>query len=146
MVMSTEYEGRCHCSAIGYRYRTPVAPADWTIRACDCSFCRAHDALSTCGSTAQIEFFTREPGLLKRYRFGLRIADFLLCGNCGVYIGAVMTRDTGTFGIVNIRALVAPPEDLAAVVPVSYAGENQESRIARREQRWSKARLAPEIN
>jgi hypothetical protein len=75
----------------------------------------------------------------------LQTADFLLCGNCGVYIGAVMTRDAGTFGIVNIRALAAPPEDLADVVPVSYDGEDEYSRVARRETRWSKAQLAPEI-
>lgn len=144
--MSIEYEGRCHCSAIGYRYRTPVAPADWTIRACDCSFCRAHNVLSASGPTAQIEFFARKPKQLRRYRFGLRTADFLLCGNCGVYIGAVMTRDTGTFGIVNVRAFVAPPDDLADVVPVSYDGEDAYFRVARRERRWSKAQLAPEIN
>jgi hypothetical protein len=82
---------------------------------------------------------------MKRYRFGLRTADFLLCGNCGVYIGAVMTRDKGMFGIVNIRALAVPPENLAAAVPVSYDGEDEECRIARREQRWSKAQLPPEI-
>jgi hypothetical protein len=143
--MSIEYEGRCHCSAIGYKFRTQVAPADWTIRACDCSFCRAHDVLSASGPTAQIEFFAREPDRMRRYRFGLRTADFLLCANCGVYVGAVMARDTGTFGIINIRALVAPPGDLAAVVPVTYDGEDEDSRIARRERRWSKAQFAPEI-
>ncbi len=143
--MKIEYEGRCHCSAIGYRYRTPVAPANWQVRACDCSFCRAHDVLTTSGPAAEIEFFAPEPDRVRRYRFGLRTADFLLCGNCGVYIGAVMTRDTGTFGIVNVRALVARPEDLSAVLPISYDGEDEDSRIARRERRWSKAWLPPEI-
>jgi hypothetical protein len=97
------------------------------------------------GPKARIEFIARKPGRMRRYRFGLRTADFLLCGNCGVYVGAVMTRDTGMFGIVNIRALVAPPEDLAAVVPVTYDGEDEESRIARRESRWSIAQVAPAI-
>jgi hypothetical protein len=143
--MHIEYEGRCHCSAIGYRYRTPLIPAEWAIRACDCSFCRAHDVLSASGATADITFFAREPGKLRRYRFGLRTADFLICSHCGVYIGAVMSGNCGTFGIVNVRALVTQPEHLATAVPVSYDGEDEVSRIARREQRWSKARFAPEI-
>jgi hypothetical protein len=104
-----------------------------------------HDILSASGPTAQIEFFAREPQRMRRYRFSLRTADFLLCAKCGVYIGAVMTRDTATFGIVNIRALVTPPENLAAVVPVTYADEDEGSRIARRERRWSKALFTPEI-
>ncbi|MCI0516376.1 MAG: hypothetical protein L0Y45_00935 [Woeseiaceae bacterium] len=140
--MSIEFEGHCHCSAIGYRFRTRVDPSEWTIRACDCSFCRMHDVLSTSGAMAEIEFFAQVPERMRRYRFGLQTADFLLCSNCGVYIGAVMTGDQGTFGIVNLRALAAPLENMAPVVAVSYAGEDRDSRITRREQRWAKARFA----
>lgn len=141
--MSTEYEGRCHCSAIGYRYYTPVDPALWAIRACDCSFCRMHDALSASGPASEIEFFAQTDERMTRYRFGLQTADFLLCSNCGVYIGALMPAAGASVGIVNLRALVAPPENMAAAMPVSYTGEHRELRIARREQRWAKARLLP---
>jgi hypothetical protein len=45
------------------------------------------------------------PGALDRYRFGSKTADFLLCRDCGVYLGAVMQSARGGFGIINARVL-----------------------------------------
>src|SRR5688572_16101991 len=84
------HEGHCHCRAIGFRYRTALAPKDWVIRACQCSFCRAHAALSTSDPAGTLEFM-EYAAAAHRYQFGLKTADFLLCGNCGTYVGA-MTR------------------------------------------------------
>jgi hypothetical protein len=35
----------------------------------------------------------------------LKTADFLLCRYCGVYLGAVMRSERGSFGIINVRVL-----------------------------------------
>ena len=131
------YDGGCHCGAIGFRYLTRNAPADWSIRACQCRFCRLHDALSTSDPGGQIEFFAPRPEHLQRYRFALQTADFLLCRECGVYIGAVIETDEGRFGIVNTHALATQPGDLAAVEPISYDGEDAGGRVSRREERWT---------
>jgi len=64
-------------------------------------------------------------------------ADFLLCRNCGVYIGAVITTDKGLFGIINTRALQPQPDKLPDPAAISYDGELSDSRVARREERWS---------
>jgi len=133
-----EYPACCHCGAIQFIYRTDRAPADWSIRACQCRFCRAHNALSVSGPDSKIEFRVRDADRLQRYRFGLRTADFLLCRNCGVYTGAVIKTDAGTFGIVNVRALIDVPGDLPAGVPISYDGERTGDRVSRREQRWTR--------
>ena len=139
--MSTaDYEGRCHCGAIGFRYVTAVPPADWSVRACQCRFCRAHDALSTSDPDGDLEFFADGPEHLGRYRFSLGTADFLFCRNCGVYIGAIIDTDDGTFGIVNTHALVDAPDDMAATVPIVYDGEETDGRVARRSARWTPAR------
>lgn len=144
--MSRIYEGGCHCRAIGFRYRIDISPDKWSIRACQCSFCRAHDALSTSDPSARIEFFAQEPRHLQRYRFGLKTADFLLCTRCGVYIGATIKSAAGRFGIINTHALVPIPANLAAVQPIVYDAENTTSRISRREKRWSIASLSEEID
>lgn len=131
------YSGSCHCGAIGYAFRTAVAPADWSIRACQCAFCRAHAALSCSDPHGELAFVEREPGLLERYRFGLRTADFLLCRRCGVYIGATIEADGDRFGIFNTRALGDPPTDLPAAQPMVYDGEDTAARRARRAARWT---------
>lgn len=135
--MHTDYEGSCHCGAIGFSYRTSSEPAQWSIRACQCSFCRAHDALSTSDPAGQIVFTASRPELLQKYRFGLKTADFLLCSECGVYIGAAIETSAGSFGIVNIHALRDAPANLAATAPISYDGEDVSGRITRREDRWT---------
>lgn len=135
------YEGRCHCGAIGYTYRTMKTPDNWPIRACQCSFCRAHDALSTSEPEATIDFWADRPTELQKYRFGLRTADFLLCRNCGVYIGALIETDTGSFGIINVHALSPLPERTARSVSAVYDSEDTSARISRRQARWSAATL-----
>lgn len=135
--MRTEYKGSCHCGAIGYLYRTGIAPGQWSIRACQCSFCRAHDALSTSDPDGDISFTATKPGLLQKYRFGLKTADFLLCRKCGVYIGALIETGGNAFGIVNVHALKNIPTELAPTAPISYDGEDSGGRVARREQRWT---------
>ena len=138
------YTGRCHCGAIGYRYSVAALPADWAIRACQCRFCRAHDALSTSDPTGTIAFEASSPELLQRYRFGLKTADFLLCRQCGVYIGAIIETPNGHFGIINIHALVDPQPSMSRSEPISYDGEDTGGRVSRREERWSRVTMIPE--
>jgi hypothetical protein len=136
-MVSVVYEGSCHCGAIGFRYHAVRPPGAWNVRACQCNFCRAHGALSTSDPNARVEFTATNPSPLNRYRFAQRTADFLVCSQSGVYIGAVIETARGRFGIVNVNALDANPFELAAPVPMAYGAESSEQRIARREQRWS---------
>jgi hypothetical protein len=84
-----------------------------------------------------VEFRERTHGALHRYRFGKLTADFLICGKCGVYLGAAISAAHGSYAIVNTNALLPIPENLAAPVATSYENETAEQRIARREQRWT---------
>ncbi len=135
--MQTDYTGSCHCGAIGFTYRSGIKPERWSIRACQCSFCRAHDALSTSDPAGQIAFVASRPEMLRKYRFGLMTADFLLCKHCGVYIGAVIESSGSVFGIINVHALEETPANLAATAPISYDAEDVGGRVSRREERWT---------
>lgn len=135
--MPTDFDGSCHCGAIGFTLRTSVEPVNWSIRACQCSFCRAHDALSTSDPAGSVTFAASNPDMLQKYRFGLRTADFLLCRECGVYIGAIIETDSGAYGIANVHALNKIPENLAATAPISYDAEDTDGRVSRREKRWT---------
>jgi hypothetical protein len=136
-----EYTGTCHCGAIGFTYRTVLDTPAWSIRACQCSFCRAHHALSTSDPAGNIEFSARDGDLLNRYRFGQGITDFLLCRRCGVYVGALIETSSGIFGIINVNALRPIPIDIPEPAAMEYGAESKEQRISRREQRWSPASI-----
>ena len=143
--MPPAYRGSCHCGAVGFVLQTGLAPDHWSIRACQCSFCRAHGAESMSDRNGEIRFAIKDATRLQRYRFGLQTADFLLCQNCGVYIGAVIATERGPFGIVNVRALCERPEGLARAVPVSYDGEDSDARAARREEKWMRVMRMPGV-
>lgn len=131
------HEGRCHCGAIGFSYEADLSAAMWSVRACQCSFCRAHGARCTSDPRGSIRFRVSEPDALVRYSFALRTADFLLCRQCGVYIAAIISTERGRFATVNVNALASAPPDLASAEPISYDSESRAERVARRESRWT---------
>lgn len=134
------YQGRCHCGAVGYVYETERAPQEWAIRACQCTFCRAHGASTLSDSRGLVEFHADSPERWRRYRFGHGITDFLLCAKCGVYVGAMTEVSGARFAIVNVNALQPQPAPLRKPVPTCHDGESAEERNRRRAQSWSPCR------
>lgn len=131
------FEGVCHCGAIGYVYRTAIAPASWNVRACQCSFCRAHAVRTTSDPAGSVQFTERLRGALHPYRFGQMTADFLVCRKCGVYVGASISTPQGDYGIININALKELPAAFPDAVAAVYEEETAEQRVARRSERWT---------
>jgi hypothetical protein len=131
------FAGHCHCAALAFAFRTSLPPERWSVRACQCSFCRRHGALSTSDPAGELEFQVRRPEALQRYRFAQRTADFLLCRECGVYVGAQIVTDRGAFGIINVLALPLLQVSVLAPLAMDYDAESATERIARREQRWT---------
>lgn len=132
-----DYFAQCHCGLLTAQYSTQKPPVEWSIRACQCSFCRAHGALASSDPQGRLQFSCSRPELLQRYRFGTGTAEFLLCRECGVYLGAQMSRDGGRFGILNILTLNPIPPDLCGPEAMNYGGETAESRGVRRAARWT---------
>jgi hypothetical protein len=130
-----KHSGRCHCGAIRFAFETdaPLAP-----RACQCGFCRRHGARNVTdpagSATLEIAADTR------RYRFGAGVTDFLICGTCGVYVGAVSKVESRSYVTLNLNAFDDPCPDLAAT-PVSYEGEARDDRLGRRAARWTPVRV-----
>ena len=131
------FGGSCHCGAVDFAFHTGLPAARWSVRACQCRFCRAHGALTTSDPLGRLAFHTHQAELLHRYRFGLKTADFLLCSRCGVYVGAQIETAGGAFGIINTLVMTPIPADLAAATPAEYGSETSSDRVARRERRWT---------
>ena len=50
------FRGSCHCAAIGFSFQTRLSVDQWSVRACQCQFCRAHGALTTSDPTGRLVF------------------------------------------------------------------------------------------
>ena len=130
-----EYLASCHCGALEARYRTAAPLASWSVRACQCDFCRAHAALSTSDPAGTLAFIARDISRVHRYTFGSRTTDFLLCRACGVYVGARL--QTSPFGVLNTRALQPFPAELPEPALMNYGDEPAQLRQERRAERWT---------
>jgi hypothetical protein len=131
------FTGGCHCGALEFSFQTAVPVEQWSVRACQCRFCRAHGALATSDPAGRLTFKVNDVASVQRYRFGLKTADFLVCRRCGVYLGAQIETARGAFGIVNARAMAAIPAPLPPAVAADYASESSDERVDRRERRWT---------
>ena len=134
--MVHRFEGSCHCEAIGFELRSTLVAEAWSLRACQCSFCRGHGANMTSDPRGSVRFVIKDAAQLGRYRFGLHTADFFVCRRCGVYIAAVTTTGKGSFATLNAN-VIRPAIELRLAAPMSYDGESPAQRLTRREQRWT---------
>ena len=134
--MSARHGGGCHCGAVRFVLGTakPFAP-----RACQCGFCRRHGTRMVSDPDGAAEL-TLGPEI-RRYRFGTATTDFLFCGCCGVYVGALAEVGGALLATLNLNAFDEPRLDLTAT-PVSYDGETAQAKADRRRRNWTPARLA----
>jgi hypothetical protein len=129
------HAGQCHCGAIRFGFETarPLAP-----RACQCRFCRRHGA-RTVTDPAGAALLALGPETL-RYRFGTGTSDFLICGRCGVYVGATADLDGQLYATLSLNAFDDPRLDLAGTA-VSYDDEDATGKADRRRLKWTPARI-----
>ena len=128
----TRFEGGCHCGAITAVFETALAPGEIDVRADQCGFCRRHSAKTVSDPAGRLTLRFAEAAV-RRYRFGQRTADFLVCRDCGAYVASVM-EEFGVLNVVGADIAVLASRDAR---PVDYEAESVEERRARRRQRWT---------
>ena len=132
----TTLTGGCHCGNMTVACETSLDPRRLPLRACQCSFCRRHGAVSTSDPAGRLVVEVRQPERLQRYRFGLGITDFLICRTCGVYVAAVMEIEGRALGVLNVSVLDEGEAFARAPIPMEYGAEQVEDRAARRVKAW----------
>ncbi len=136
--MTVTHRGRCHCGNIEVTFESEKSPEELAVRACGCSFCRGHGARTTTDRQGSARIEVADASRLSRYRFGLETADFLVCGDCGAYMGALFEDDDGrSWTTLNTRYFERPEAYAANPGPVDYEGESAEARRARRREMWT---------
>ena len=132
--------GTCHCGQIEVDFETTKPLDELALRACGCSFCRRHGTKAVGDPDGRLTIYAPAGGLL-RYRFGLRTADYLVCGTCGAYVAAVIAekgQERATLNVVGtaISELADQPAEA-----VDYDRESIEGRRARRRTGWTPSRV-----
>ena len=134
-----EHRGGCHCGNLRWTLRSELSLAQLPVRTCGCRFCRKHGLLTTSDPQGEMDFILTNRAAVLRYRFDTETADFLMCGRCGVYVGAQMEEAGRYYAIANLRTLESGGE-LGMVQPMDYSRESVSERRTRRASRWTPVR------
>lgn len=132
-----KYEGGCHCGNLTYVFEASSPLDRLGLRACQCRFCREHGARNTSDPQGRMHIQVRDLENLRRYRFGLKTADYLICAECGVYIGASMADGDASWMTVNVNTFNEPPAVSHPIVRMNFDGEDAQARRNRRKARWT---------
>ncbi len=136
-----EHRGGCHCGNLRVVLRLPKAPEEVRLRACGCSFCRAHNTRTASDPNGAVDISADDWALVELYRFGTGTAEFVICKRCGVYIGAVGETAAGMRAVINTNCLDDRAAFTAQPNPTDHEGEAREDRLARRAANWTPATL-----
>ena len=139
--MTKTIKGSCHCGNLRATLTTTKEPQDMWLRACQCDFCRSHNMRSLSDSEGHMEMRVQNETQLNRYHFGLKMVDFLICKNCGNYIGAVQMVDSQLFGIINANLTENRGKQFGEAEHRFYEQETGEERSVRRKDVWTPTTL-----
>lgn len=128
--------GKCHCGNIAFDLAWDPDPAEIPARACTCTFCVKHGGVWTSNPEGTLKVTLGNPGLVSRYTFGTKTAEFLVCARCGV-VPVVTSRIQGTlYAVVSVNAFENVDPRLLNRAPASFDGEGTGDRLSRRVRNW----------
>lgn len=132
-------EGTCHCGVITIRLETAREPHVLPVRICGCTFCTKHRPRYTSDPDGRVTIAARDEAGVSRYRFGLRLADFLICRSCGVFVAAFEPGSPGR-AVINLDVLASAAQFTAPpTLFTAYDAEDVATRTARRAKSWTPA-------
>lgn len=133
------HDGGCHCGNLKVRLRLTQPPAEVRLRACGCSFCRRHNTRTASDPDGAADIWADDWSLVQFYRFGSGTAEFAICRNCGVYIGAIGDGGSGMRAVINTTCLDDRLLFTREPAATDHDGETTEDRLARRAANWTPA-------
>jgi hypothetical protein len=133
------HDGGCHCGNLRVRLRLTQPPAEVRLRACGCSFCRRHNTRTASDPGGVVDIWADDWLRVQLYRFGTGTAEFVICRNCGVYIGAIGDSGSGMRAVINTNCLDDEAQFSGEPAPTDHDGETTDNRLRRRAANWTPA-------
>ena len=97
--------GGCHCGNIRITLTLTREAGSYHPRACDCDFCRKHDAAYVSDPQGAMRLNILDERAATRYAQGSGQAELLLCRICGVLVGPLYSDGGRLYGAVNVNAV-----------------------------------------
>ena len=129
-------DGKCHCGNIAFVLDWPGVPSEIVARECGCSFCVKHGGVWTSNRDARLSVTLHLPSLVSKYAFGTETAAFYVCRRCGVVPIVTSEIANHLYAVVNVNTFEGSDSLHLNRQPVSFDGEERQSRLARREKNW----------
>jgi hypothetical protein len=127
--------GGCHCGNIRIDLELTRAPDTYNPRACDCDFCRKHNAAYISDPQGSLAIRIKDESLRGTCRQGSGQAEFLFCRNCGVLVSVLYRNDGRLYAAVNARA-VQGGKPFGAEQTVSPQKLSAEDKVKRWQEVW----------
>jgi hypothetical protein len=128
--------GKCHCGNISFTLAWDPDPQEIPARACDCTFCQKHGGVWTSNPRGVLEVSMQNSLQVSRYAFGTKTAEFHICTQCGVVPVVTSRIDERLYAVVSVNAFENVDASLLRRAPMSFAGEQTDSRLERRKLNW----------
>ena len=126
-------EGRCACGNLSVHWQT----VDYSVvpRACQCDYCRAHDAAWVSKPGSRVRLRARDDSMHHTVRQGSGTAVFHECGACGAVLLATVEVDGETYGALNASRL-RNPQGFQPAVTVDYSDQTADDKLPRWQANW----------
>jgi RimJ/RimL family protein N-acetyltransferase len=128
--------GACHCGNVSFRLAWEPDPASIPARACGCTFCVKHGGVWTSNPAGTLRVKVKDAARMSIYSFGTHTANFHVCSACGVVPVVASVIDGREYAVVNVNAFENVDPSLLRPAPVSFDGEEEGARLARRKRGW----------
>jgi hypothetical protein len=83
-----------------------------------------------------LEVAVEDPSRVSRYAFGTQTAEFHICARCGIVPVVTSQIDDRLYAVVSVNAFENVDPALLRRAPMSFDGEQTDSRLARRKRNW----------
>ena len=128
--------GACHCRNISFELDWRPEPKEIPARACTCSFCVKHGGVWTSCPAGTLKVRLRDSRRVSVYAFGTKTAEFHVCSVCGVVPVVTSLIDGRLYAVVSVNAFENVDASLLRRGSVSFDGEGEGDRLARRRRNW----------
>jgi hypothetical protein len=95
-----------------------------------------HGGVWTSNPKARLAVVFRDAALVSKYAFGTRTATFHVCSRCGAVPLVTSEIAKHLYAVVNVNVFENVDPSRLRRAPVSFEGEDVESRLARRTRNW----------
>lgn len=128
--------GKCHCGNIAYRLEWPEVDRPIAVRACGCTFCTRHGGVYTSHRHGALFARIADEGLVNRYAFGTKTAEFYICTRCGAVPFVTSTIEGGQYAVVNVNTFENVDRSELDAAATDFDGESVAGRLERRKRNW----------